>query len=78
MDNASSDQQRLSSAAGGKFQPWVAFSRKEDIPSQFMVGVAKPKNAKEGDPAPGSAGEVNRDIEYDTDGANEAHVGDQL
>lgn len=39
-----------------------------------MIDLAKPKSAKGGsDPAPGSAGEVNRDTEYDTESAKEAN-----
>jgi hypothetical protein len=61
-----------------KLQPWVAFSRKENIPSQFK-NDAVPTESKDVKARfelyAGSAGEVNRDIEYDTGSAGEANLG---
>jgi len=71
MDNTSFKRQHLSPSTCGKFQPWVAFSRKENIPSQFMIDLVKPTTPDP--PVPGSAGEINQDIEYDTGSAKEAN-----
>jgi hypothetical protein len=69
MENTTFKSEPTSSPTRWKIQPWKTFSRKDGIPNRVMVDGKGPEVEEEeedGDIIPGSAGEVNQDIEYDT------------
>ena len=67
MDNSISKTDTDYSPACGKIQPWKTFLSKNEVSTQIMVNAKGGDDKNKQDEAiPGSAGEVNRDIEYDT------------